>query len=176
MKKKRPPYHQGTAIRGALRRAFARSPVVTEVKMAGRREIPKYNKDGSRAKKNAVQYSCQVCNQWVASTKVVVDHINPVVSVEDGFQDWNTFVDRLWCDISNLQRICEFCHQIKTNTERFERMYKNESEELSALLMKGESLKPFLKKFTRGRLAKYPYPQPFLDQITSLRLQNKMKV
>lgn len=117
-KKKRPPYNQNSAIRSALRRTFSRSPIVREVLMAGRREVPKYNKDGTRAKKNAVQYQCEVCGKWVGSTHVEVDHINSVIDNEVGFIDWNTFIARLFCDKSNLQRICDDCHDIKTQKER----------------------------------------------------------
>ena len=116
--KKKSPYNQNSAVRSALRRAFSRSPVVREVLMEGRREIPKYNKDGNRAKRDAVQYLCHVCGEWVGSTKVNVDHIDPVVDPNVCFVDWNTFIDRLWCDKSNLQRICLSCHNVKCNLEK----------------------------------------------------------
>lgn len=116
--KKRPPFNQNSAIRSALRRTFSRSPIVREVLMAGRREVPRYNKDGTRAKKDAVQYQCEVCGKWVGSTHVEVDHINPVIDNNIGFVDWNTFVARLFCGKENLQRICDDCHDKKTQAER----------------------------------------------------------
>jgi hypothetical protein len=128
--KKRPPYNQNAMIRGSIRRTFSRSPVVREVLMAGRREVPKHNKDGSLAKKPAVQYQCQVCNCWVSSTKVTVDHIEPVISVDEGFVDWNQFVARLFCDKVNLQRICDDCHDAKTQKERIARLLNQYHQEL----------------------------------------------
>ena len=128
--KKKPKYNPNSVIRGALRRAFARSPIVQEVMQASRREVPRFNKDGSRHKKNSVQRQCQVCDEWVGSTKLAVDHIEPVVSIEDGFNDWNEFIDRLWCDKKNLQRICDTCHDAKTTIERTTRLFKQYSEEL----------------------------------------------
>ena len=126
-------FNQNAAIRGAIRRIFSRSPIVREVLMAGRREVPKFNKDGTRSKKDAVQYCCQVCNEWVSSTKVAVDHIEPVISVDDGFIDWNEFVERLGFDKKeNLQRICDPCHNIKTQKERDLRSAKKD-----AVLLKG---------------------------------------
>jgi hypothetical protein len=98
-----------------------------------RREVPRYLKDGSRAKKNWVQRQCEVCYTWVGSTKIVVDHKEPVISVDDGFQDWNVFVARLWCDKSNLQRICHECHNAKTQSERITRLVKQYGEELDTL-------------------------------------------
>ena len=130
MTKKRPPYNQNAMIRGAIRRTFSRSPVVREVLMGGRQEVPKYNKDGSLSKKPAVQYQCEVCDAWVSSTKVTVDHIEPVISVDDGFVDWNQFVDRLFCNKSNLQRICDDCHDKKTYKERIARLLIQYNDEL----------------------------------------------
>lgn len=120
--RKKPPYNKNTAIRSALRRAFSRSPVVWEVLKEGRRYYAKYNKDKTRAKKDGVETHCQVCNQWTrAPMKVAVDHKDPVVPVETdqgGMDDLNVFVARLWCDKSNLQRICKTCHDEKTKAER----------------------------------------------------------
>jgi ribosomal protein L44E len=126
-------WNQEAAIRGALRRTFSRSPVIREVLFKVRREIPKYNKDGSRAKKDAVQYRCNVCQQYVGSTKVSVDHINPVVDVQQGFVDFNTFITRLFCDATNLQVICDSCHNTKTQIERIGRLTLQYGRELDEL-------------------------------------------
>ena len=117
-KKKQRKWNEGSAIRGALRRIFSRSPVIRDVLQRHRRSMPRINQDGNRSKRDAVQYQCMVCNLWVSSTDIAVDHIDPVISVEDGFQDWNVFVQRLFCDASNLQTVCSTCHQEKTNRER----------------------------------------------------------
>jgi len=116
--KKKPKYNANSAIRGAVRRAFSRSPIVREVLFAGRREIPKYNKDGTRAKKDSVQYQCNCCKEWVGSTYVAVDHIEPVIDNDIGFQDWNTFITRLFCEKDNLQILCDPCHTAKSNQEK----------------------------------------------------------
>lgn len=109
-----------------------------------RREVPKYNKDGSRAKKDAVQYLCNVCSTYVGSTSVAVDHITPVVSVSSGFVDFGTFISRLFCDASNLQVICDPCHNEKTQTERIARLTKQYTLELDKLEaeLKDKSLSP----------------------------------
>lgn len=120
-KKKKPKWNENAAIRGALRRIFSRSPLVREVLMEGRREVPKYRKDGSRALKDSVQYQCQVCDKWVGSTKISIDHIDSVIPVNSTFLDWNQFVARLFCSKANLQRICEPCHNEKTQRERKQR-------------------------------------------------------
>jgi 5-methylcytosine-specific restriction endonuclease McrA len=149
----KPKWNQQAAIRGALRRVFSRSPVIREVLFKVRREVPKYNKDGSRAKKDAVQYRCNVCLQYVGSTKVAVDHVTPVVSVDDGFVDFNTFIQRLFCNEDNLQVICDECHTTKTNSERIERLTKQYSHELdlleNALAAKSQSSAEINKALTK---------------------------
>ena len=95
--KKPKTFNMNATIRGAIRRTFARAPVKQEVLKAVRKEFPKYNKDGTRSKKDAVCYLCNVCKEYKGSTHVSVDHIIPVVSVEEGFVDWNVFVERLYC-------------------------------------------------------------------------------
>lgn len=155
-------WNQEAAIRGALRRTFSRSPIIREVLFKVRREIPKYNKDGSRAKKDAVQYKCNVCATYVGSTMVSVDHINPVVSVTEGFIDFNTFILRLFCDASNLQVVCDSCHNTKTQAERISRLLLQYTKELdklednlkNAVISKSEALtalkKYIAKKKTSG--------------------------
>ena len=87
MAKKKAPYNVNAVIRGALRRAFARSPIVQQKMQESRREVPRFNKDGLLAKRPWVQRQCEICGEWVGSTKLAVDHIDPVVSTDSGFQD-----------------------------------------------------------------------------------------
>lgn len=118
--KKKAPYNQYSAIRGALRRCFSRSPIVREVLQKVRREVPKYRKDGSRALKDSVQYLCNVCHKYVGSTHISVDHIEPVIP-ESGFTNWEDFVNRLFCGQENLQTICDSCHDAKSKSENARR-------------------------------------------------------
>lgn len=139
MAKKKAPFNQEMAIRGANRRLFARSPLVIEKLNESRQEFPRYKKDGTLAKKPWVKRQCEVCGSWVSSTKIAIDHKDPVVP-PDGFPAhfdmWDRitlFLKRLWCDKSNLQRICDTCHDKKTYAERIERLKIKYSEELSQI-------------------------------------------
>jgi len=172
-------YNQSSVIRGALRRAFARSPLVVEKMQESRREVPRYLKDGSRAKKDWVQRQCEVCSSWVGSTKISIDHKNPVVSVQDGFNDWNEFVDRLWCPKENLQRICDECHNTKTQAERIGRLtlqYNKELDQLEAELKAKtiktsdalKTLKKYLaKKKTPGLIPVVQRALSIMDDLTN---------
>ena len=131
MAKKKKKFNENAAIRSAIRRIFSRSPVVIEVIEEGRRERPRYKKDGTPAKVPHVEYQCENCKRWFKKKDIAVDHIDPVIHPENGFQDWNTFVERLWCKKDNLQRLCNYlvkdkdkhggvtsCHHQKTQAER----------------------------------------------------------
>jgi 5-methylcytosine-specific restriction endonuclease McrA len=48
------------------------------------------------------------------------DHIIPVVGPE-GFQDWNTFIARLYVEKEGFQAVCKDCHKAKTKQENQER-------------------------------------------------------
>lgn len=170
--KKRPPFNENAAVRSAIRRVFSRSPIVREVMFKVRREVPKYNKDGSRAKKDAVQYQCGVCKTWTKSTAISVDHIEPVISVDVGFQDWNEFVRRLFCKAENLQVICDDCHQKKTNKERFDRQLKKDQELIWSLenefdCWELDEARKSLVKFTPKKLL--IYPQDLQERIVKLK-------
>lgn len=130
-KKKKPKYNKNSAIRSAIRRAFSRSPVVQEVLKEIRIEEPKYKKDGTLAKKPAVFYTCAMCGKKFKSTEVAVDHIIPVIPIDETFTTWDKFVERLFCDKSNLQVLCSYtlknkhlhddipsCHHKKTQEEK----------------------------------------------------------
>ena len=116
--KKKPKYNAASHIRSAIRRAFSRSPVVIETMRKVRRESTWYKKDGSKASKPRVEYLCSHCNQWFMGKDIQVDHKEPVVPPDTGFSDWNTFIERLFCDASNLAVLCKPCHHVKTNQEK----------------------------------------------------------
>ena len=139
MAKKKAKFNQEMSIRGANRRLFARSPVVQEKLEESRQEFPRFKKDGTRHKRNWVKRECEVCKQWVGSSHIAIDHIDPVVPPEGfpaHFDMWDritVFLKRLWCDKSNLQRICDTCHDKKTQAERIARLLKQYTLELNQL-------------------------------------------
>lgn len=170
-------YNPEMAARQALRRAFSRSPVVIELMYANKRKVARYNKDGSRHKVDATEHLCTVCKQWkrsVKNSKVVIDHIHPVVDPEVGFVDMNTYFKRLWCDRSGLQKICGECHRKKTNAEWLVRRFKDEQALLTRLETASiDEIKKGLKRFTKKKLQAFPYPDEFKRRLSAL--QNKAK-
>lgn len=68
------------------------------------------------------KYRCSMCegagvDKLYGPKEIVMDHVDPVISVEDGFIDWNTYLKRLFCPENGWQVLCSACHDIKTYLE-----------------------------------------------------------
>ena len=68
----------------------------------------------------AKHYQCAICSGAFTSTSMEIDHIKPVVGAE-GFTTWDSFIERLFCPVENLQAVCKTCHKEKTKREAAER-------------------------------------------------------
>lgn len=66
----------------------------------------------------AQHYRCEMCGEEYTSKDMQVDHIKPVVDPTKGFETWDKFIDRLYCEGSNLQALCKGCHSQKTKAEK----------------------------------------------------------
>ena len=110
-----------TFIRSALRAAFRRWPPKFEVLRNAFTERKLNPKSGKMAK----HYRCASCGKEFPLKEVQVDHIKPIVDPKKGFVDWNTFIERLYCEAKNLQVLCkDVCHKAKSTSERARRKRK----------------------------------------------------
>lgn len=116
--RKKPKFNQNSAQRSAWRRIFSRSPAVIEALQKARRERPWYKKDGTTAARPRVEFLCSSCNEWFMRKDIQVDHEVPVIDPVKGFETWEIFSDRLFCDPSNLNVLCKPCHKVKTDEEK----------------------------------------------------------
>ena len=66
----------------------------------------------------AQHYTCADCKKNYPATDVQVDHIEPVVDPVVGFVSWDVYIDRMFCEVHNLQVLCKKCHTKKTKLER----------------------------------------------------------
>lgn len=66
-------------------------------------------------------YRCGITGKKHPINCVTVDHIIPVIDTQKGFVDWNTFIDRLFCPVQNLQCISKVEHAKKTKEEAKQR-------------------------------------------------------
>ena len=117
---------------GAIRRLFRQAPQFGMVFSESRKEVDKFNKDGSKSKKPSVFKQCEVCNEWFPSGNIAIDHKEPMTKLylTNEEMTFDEIRQNIICHKSNLQRICnpkkgkkpgflEFCHQKKTHLENF---------------------------------------------------------
>jgi hypothetical protein len=50
-----------------------------------------------------------------------VDHIEPIVPVT-GWESWDSYIERMFCEKEGLQILCEECHDVKTRAEKKKRV------------------------------------------------------
>ena len=110
-----------------------RSFVTSALRAASRRWPPKYKalkeafvgkKTNKKTGKLAMHYKCAKCKKLFVAADVQVDHVLPVVDPKVGFIGWDSFIDRIFCEIENLQVMCKPCHKVKTEQEKAERKKK----------------------------------------------------
>jgi 5-methylcytosine-specific restriction endonuclease McrA len=68
-------------------------------------------------KRQKFEYQCAECKGWFPDKKVNVDHIIPAGTLRCA-DDLPAFVERLFCEVNNLQVLCQGCHNIKTQKEK----------------------------------------------------------
>ena len=73
-----------------------------------------YDEDRKKAIKKAKispgLYLCAKCKKKFVLKEIQVDHI-----IEIGkFVNFNVFIDKLFCNVENLQCLCKSCHKNKT--------------------------------------------------------------
>ena len=96
------------------------------------------------ARRERGKYECAVCKELFKAKEYAIDHLQPVIPY-DGFPihpvtgglDWTIIIDRLFCDIDNLQIICHADHDIKSAIEDGMRgAYTKKQKEDAKLLKK----------------------------------------
>lgn len=81
-----------------------------------------------RAKVGYGEYKCECCGEVVPPTifdadkgkrvnNVFVDHIDPVINPNIGWTTWDDVIERMFCELDNLQLLCGKCHKVKSQEE-----------------------------------------------------------
>lgn len=65
-------------------------------------------------------HKCPDCGQLFPQNGMHADHIVPVIGPE-GFQSWDQFIERLYCEADGFRALCKACHKLVTERERAER-------------------------------------------------------
>ena len=74
------------------------------------------------------QYKCASCEEIFGPKEIYLDHVEPVVDPENGFQGWDEYISRLFTKSDGFQVLCGVCHDIKTELEN--ELRKDIKEEL----------------------------------------------
>ena len=105
-------------LKGAMRRVFSRSQLRRQALIANFIE----HADPERPRVTNWAW-CSLCGVIEPAYKMQVDHRIPLVPIDKTLDDmeWDDVIERLWCDLDNLQAVCESCHHDKSKAEAKER-------------------------------------------------------
>lgn len=53
---------------------------------------------------------CAICDGLFEPNEIEVNHKIPVIDEIKGFEDWTVYIQRLFCETSNLECLCSPCH------------------------------------------------------------------
>lgn len=98
-------------IRSTLRQKSRWWKPIGQAKDAAKR---KYKGPNKRQK---WEYQCAECSNWFPNTEINVDHRIPAGTLRCA-NDLPGFVERLFCEVDNLQVLCTKCHDKKTQHEK----------------------------------------------------------
>jgi 5-methylcytosine-specific restriction endonuclease McrA len=98
-------------IRSALRQKSRWWKPIAECKAKAKRPYT------GPLKRQKFEYQCNQCKGWYPEKKINVDHICPAGSLNSA-QDLPGFIERLFCEIDNLQVLCISCHDIKSKEDK----------------------------------------------------------
>ena len=116
-----------TRANGMWTESRYRSFIVSALRRTSSRWAPKntakrearYHEKLPNGKGRMVFHSvCDGCGDVVPETASAVDHILPVVDPSKGFESWDVFIERLFCEQAGFQILCPTCHTKKTKEER----------------------------------------------------------
>jgi len=75
------------------------------------------------------KYLCKMCGDLFGPKEIILDHIEPVVDPKAGFTGFDSFIERLFCDVEGFQVLCKVCSDIKTEVEDKMRMQSKTQKE-----------------------------------------------
>ncbi len=133
-----------STLRGGMRRWPPKWKALKEAELG--------RKTNKKSGKLAMHYRCACCKDEYTAKDVQVDHMEPVVNPTTGFVSWDVYIDRMFCEKSNLQVLCTTCHKVKTKEEKNEstRVSRDGSKASTADSPKRSVPKPRASRGSRG--------------------------
>lgn len=92
---------------------------------------PHRNEALKRARVDRGVYKCANCGGHFKKDQIAIDHIEPVVSVNSGWTNFDDFIRRLYVKTEEFQILCSHdggCHDSKTRLEDAMRAHYNKKE------------------------------------------------
>lgn len=115
-----------TRCSGQWTEARFRSFIISALRGASRKWAPMQQALKAASTRRGF-FKCQGCGEECPTSVVIdgkryknklADHIEPIVDPAKGFENWDTFVERMFIEREGWQILCKACHDEKTAEER----------------------------------------------------------
>lgn len=104
-------------------------PFIISLLRKGTYRWPERNEALKLAKVERGIYKCAMCNEIYKRKEVQIDHINPAVPLT-GFDGFDNYIDRMFCERTGFQVLCTSCHDQKTAAEKIIRKNNRKKNEI----------------------------------------------
>lgn len=65
------------------------------------------------------KFRCSMCSGLFNEPDIEMDHIDPVMKIDTGFDgDWTGVINRMLCKESGFRAVCETCHSNHTDKQK----------------------------------------------------------
>lgn len=91
---------------------------------------PPRNEALRKARIERGKYTCAKCKKIYGNKDISLDHIEPVIDPKRGWQNFDVYIERLFCSAEGFQVLCHKCHDLKTAKEKqIRKEYKRRTKE-----------------------------------------------
>lgn len=90
--------------------------VINNLRKASYKWGPK-NAAKNKVKLARNQYVCKHCSKVFPNKEIQIDHVMPIIDPTVGWQGFDVYIERLFCDEDGFQVLCLTCHDKKTSAE-----------------------------------------------------------
>lgn len=120
------PSGEKTRCSGQWTEARFNSFIISALRGASRKWAP-MQQALKRASTGRGFFDCEGCGENCPTSVVIdgkrfknkiADHIDPIVDPAKGFENWDTFIERMFIELDGWQILCKKCHDEKTAEER----------------------------------------------------------
>lgn len=100
-----------------LRKASYRWPPRQKALSNAQVRVPKSSELAKKYPRCRNFYVCAKCSAMFPRSEVSIDHVQPVVDPKKGWQGWDVYLTRMFCNVAGFQILCSKDHDAKTKAE-----------------------------------------------------------